>query len=155
MVLVFLDGMVVSFRPFDSFVKEVPDEVGAMMLLDDVYDLRTEPVFSGLFYPVLHMCNKDKRAHAGLKFIVRVRAAKLVLDEIARFGRLVHFPNIVIVGPDSRQEGICSDLLCRGLGDIAHHDGVVVGPWRFHGHLLQEGMIEICQLQQPDVGGIA
>ena len=78
--------------------------------------------------------------------------AALIFHEIERLGDLA---DIVVIGAHPGQERVGVDGTGRGLGHGADHHAVVIGARGLQNHLLQEGMIQVGQLQEVDVGGIA
>ncbi len=95
--------------------------------------------------PVGHVRLEDLGAHVGVELVVDVARAGLVLDEGAGVGQLA---DVVVVGSHARHERVGADRLGGPLGQVADHQGVVVGPRRLEEEPAQEGLRRVGQLEE-------
>ena len=96
-------------------------------------------------HAVARVRNDDLRGGIGIGFVQAVFRAKLVFLKIHGAAQLAH---IVIIAAHARKQGIGPDGLRRGLGQIGHHDGVVVGAGGFQQQPAHQRMIGVGQLHQ-------
>ena len=135
-----------------GLVEKIADEVGAVVLTDDISDVLPQPVFPGQVHPVLDMGDQDQAAHGRGQLLVLVVAALLVFHEI---GRLLDLADVVVKGGGLGQHGIGPDGLRGGFHHLAHHHGVMIGPRGDEHQLFEHGLIQVQELQQADIGGVA
>ena len=104
---------------------EKTDEAGAVVLLDDVADGLAQVLPPGQFHPVLDVGREDQAAHGGGELFMFVLPAEQVLHKIGRF---FYLADIVVISRRLGQQGVGADGRGRGLDDLPHHEGMVVGP---------------------------
>ena len=88
---------------------------------------------------------------AGASAVVPVLAL-LVLAEVERVPAL---SDVVVVRARARQQRVGADGLRRVLHQRPDDDGVVVGARRLDDELLERRVVQVGQLQQLDVRGVA
>ena len=82
---------------FESFVVEVSDKRGSVMLFDDIDNNGRELVIFSEFDAFGYMAFYDEGAHGGVAFDMRVDAFGLVFDEVFGFDE---FTDVVEKGCD-------------------------------------------------------
>jgi hypothetical protein len=80
---------------------------------------------------------------------VPVRLIALVLDEVIG---LEHLADVMVIGRDAAEQRVHPDRLGGRLGQRPDDDAVVVGSGGFHRQAPQQRVVEVRQLQEPDVG---
>ena len=123
-----------------------------MVLSDDVFNPFAQLGFTGDLDAVLDVGDEDEGAHGGGQFLVFVLAGGLVLNEVERLLDLAH---VVVVGRHLGQKGIGPDGFGRGLDHVADDDGVVVRAGGLEEELLEDRLVQVDQLSQLGVGGVA
>ena len=121
-----------------------------MVLLDGVEDLLLQAVLEGEVDALLDVGDDDERAHARGEVLVRVGAGRDVFGEVLRLDDLA---DVVEVGHDAAGGGVEPDGLGARFGEVGDDQAVMVGAGRLHGHLLEERVIEVGQLEPGNGGG--
>ena len=124
----------------------------AVVLLDDVDDLQIQPVLEREIHALFDMRDDDQRAHGRREFVVRVAVAPHVFGEIVGLHELA---DVVEIRAHPAHCGVGPDGLGRGLGEIRHHQAVVIRPRRLDGQALEQRVVQVAQLQPGDVRGDA
>ena len=92
---------------------EVRDELGAVMLRDDIDELRGEIDLLPHLDAFFHVAGNDERAHLGGESIVSIGSSVLVLDEVVHFTKLA---DVMVESRRATEDGVCSNRLRRSLG---------------------------------------
>ena len=124
---------------------EVADERGPVMLRDERDERLGQVRPVGNVDPVRHVALEDLGGRLRIELVVDVVAAGLVLDERQRVGQL---PHIVVVGCHAGKQRIRTNRLGRPLGQVGHHDRVVVRAGRLHEQPAEQLLGWVGQLQQ-------
>ena len=98
--------------------------------------------------PFAHVVADDGGAGVRLERVVKIAAARLVLDKVLRPGQLA---DIVVVRADARQHRVGPDRAAGRLGQIGDRDRVGVGPRRLEAQPLQQWPVQIAPLEQRQV----
>ena len=130
-------------------IVKVFHEHRAVVLLDHVDDRLRQMVLPGEVGAVLDVGDDHQRAHGGHEALVAAAVLALVLHEVAR---LEHLADVVEIGPHAAQQAAGADGVGGRLGDRAHGDRVVVGARRAADQLLQDGVGDVAQFQQAQIG---
>ncbi len=75
-----------------------------------------------------------------------------VLDEVLGLNRLAE---VVVVGADAREQRVGADRGGRGLGEVRHGARVLPAPRGLGGHLLEQGLLEVGEVEQLVAGDLA
>ena len=121
-----------------------------MVLRNEVPDLGKQLDLVGDGESVLHVTAQDETGHARSQVVVLVAGVDLVLDVV--FGCL-ELADVVVVGTHSNQEIVGSDGFGSRFGQGADGDAVVIRSRGFQGQTPQDGVVQIRELKQANVGG--
>src|SRR5208283_3452349 len=122
-----------------------------MVLLNDIDNGGTKSIFPSFFDTLLYVGDNYQGAHAWFEPVMGVASTALVFNKIIRLSLLPDFSNVVIIGADPCQQGICADQLRGCLGEAPHHYGMMVGSRSFKRQLFKNWMVEIGDLEQLHV----
>ena len=109
-------------------LQEIRDAPGAVVLADERLQPDGEAVLLRELDAFADVIADDRGARRGLELVVRVAAARLVLDEVFR---LLDLADVVIVGTDPREQSVGADRIARRFGEIGDPHGVGERPGRF------------------------
>src|SRR5208283_1458823 len=111
------------------------------MLLDHLDNGRAKSILSSPFHTLLYVRDNYQGAHTGLEPVMRVVSTALVFNKVVGLRLLAEFSDVVIIGADPCQQGICTDQRCSSFGKVSHHDGMVVGSRRLERHLFKNWVV--------------
>jgi len=135
-----------------GFLIEVTDEIGSMVLLDNIDDLLSQMVLLGQGDPVLDVGDQNQAAHARREFVVRVLSTLLIFNEIHGF---LDLADVVIVCGHLGENRIGIDRLCGGFHKISQNDTVRVSFRGLDNQVLKNRLLRIRQFQEFDVRRVA
>ena len=119
---------------------------GAVMLPDEFPDTAWETEFFGEVQPVGDMLYDDRCRRFRLESFVRIfKPGRLVFYEEEG---ILGFSDVVVEGPNSREESIRANSLRGLLGQICDLEAVLVCPGRGSQEVLEQGIIRPGELQE-------
>lgn len=136
------------FVTLGLFIK-IPHQACTVMLANNIGDLPAKFAGCREFASILDMGDDYQRTHPGGKLIVPVFSLALVLDEIERF---FNFADIMVIGADLTENGIGANGLRCSFNHRTDDYGMMITARRFDDHSLKYRLIEVGELQEPDVG---
>lgn len=142
--------MGVVFEPFARLVVEVLDEAGAVVLFDDINDNARQFVFAGEFDAFLDVGLDNEGTHGRVLLVVGVEPTPLVFGKVFGF---YEFADIVKEATDAAEEGAGTDRGGGVFGEVGNHEAVMVSAGCLDLHAAKEGVVEIGEFEQGDVGG--
>ena len=129
---------------------EVLDEAGAVVLFDDINDNAGQFVFAGEFNAFLDVGFDDEGTHGRGLFVMGVEPAPLVFGEVFRF---YEFSDVMEEAADAAEEGAGAECGGGVFGEVGTHEAVMVSAGGRDLHAAKEGVVEIGEFEQGDVGG--
>ena len=116
----------------------------AMVLHNNLLNLRGQVIFLRQLQAVPGMGRNNGRRNIGIGAIVRVFSHLIFLE----IQRPLQFANIMEVGARARKQRICANFFCCRLGQVGHHNRMVICARSLNKQPTQKRLIGISQLQK-------
>ena len=121
------------------------------MFTNNIDNAYIETVFLCHLHAIGHMSGDNTRT--GFRSQLCMRCSVLIRDILRKILGIVDFSNIMIQSTDARSGNICTNGLCRSLGQALHYQTMMKRARSRNLQFAQQRMIHICPFQPGNRGG--